>query len=180
MDISSFPRFARQNVIVLAGCMAGLVIFASIALLPDIHKHRHQIRAIKELQVQLDQQNDMNFLYQKLEAILANQGPGEAVSPFIEPQAISAKETDQVVLTLQKLAKKNGVVLDDVRPELASGKLVAKQMRVQAVMHGHLDKHRVFLLDLLKEPYVEEIEDLVLETNGSDISLRIIMVINIA
>lgn len=179
MDISSLPKLARRNVLVLAGCLVGLAMFAVFALLPNIHKHRHQTRAVNELQKQIASQKDMNFLYRKLAEIHVRQGNGDE-RPIVKPQPLSAHEAEQIVLTMQKLADKEGIVLNDVRPELVTGGMLSNQIRVQAVLHGQLEGHRAFLLDLLREPYVEGMEDLVLETNGNGIELRIVVVVNIA
>lgn len=179
MQLPSRIKFARQNIVVLAGCLAALLVFAGVALLPDIYKHRHLTMAIREAQVRLNEQNDLNALQQKLQAKLALLDTMDA-EPLVKPEPLSSRETDQIVSTLQQLADMEGVVVDEVRPAMENGKLPLHRFCIQAVLHGALEQHRALLLNLLREPYVDAIEQLTLEANGTDITLRIILAINIA
>ncbi len=179
MTMPSFPKLARRNIILLASCLGVLLVFASVVLVPDIHKHRHQVRARQQLQARLNEQNDLNSLHRQLEAKLIALSKLD-IEPPAKPEPLPAREMNQIVLTLQELAAKEGVVFDDIRPAITTGRLPLHRMRIQAILHGHLEQHRALLLDLLREPYVDEIEQLTIEANGSDITLRIILAINIA
>jgi len=178
LPLLSNAILSRRNIVVLGGCIGALLIFAGVALLPNIHKYRQQTKAIRHLQEQLNEQNDMNALYRKLEEKLASLAELDTAAP-VKPEPLPAGEIGQIGLTLQELAHRKGVVLDEVRPAIESGSLPSHQVRIQAVLLGTLEQHRALLLDLLREPYVDEIERLAFEANGKDITLRIILAINI-
>ncbi|MDH3360090.1 MAG: hypothetical protein OEL55_04395 [Desulfobulbaceae bacterium] len=179
INLSSFPKLARQNLIVLCGCITALLILAGITLLPDTHKHRHQTRAIEHLQARLNEQNDMNTLYQKLETKISAQSSLDTKQPT-KPAPLPTKEIKNIAAILQKFATQEGLTLDQVQPAIEKGNLTPNRIRIQARLHGHLEQHRALLLDLLREPYVDELEHLSFEASGKDITLRIILAINVA
>lgn len=179
ITLPHFPKLARQNIIVIAACMGALLLFAGAALIPNIFKHRHQVRSITELQAQLKDQNELNSLYQQLTVQLAIQTKLDTQPPA-KPAPLPAQDMSNLVNTMQELAAKQGVIIEEVRPAIKKGSQPLHRVRIQAILHGHLEQHRALLLDLLREPYVHELEQLTFEANGSDITLRIIMAINIA
>ncbi|MDH3393795.1 MAG: hypothetical protein OEL66_07285 [Desulfobulbaceae bacterium] len=176
--LSRRPNLARRNSIVLASCLGALIVFAGIALAPNIYKHRQQHQTIRQLQSKLNRQNDLNVLYRKLETkqtALAELDDGGAA----KPQPLQAGEMNRIALTLRKLAAKEGVFINDIRPAIKSGSLPSHQIHIKAVMHGQLEQHRALLFDLLREPYVDGIEQLTFEANGRDITLRLVVAINV-
>ena len=179
ITMPSLPKLARRNIIVFASCFGALLLFAGIALLPNVGKLRRQSLSIEQLQAQLVEQNDLNSLYRQLEAKRAGLHQ-LATEPPVQPKPLPAGEISRIVLTLQELAAQEGVVVDNVRPAIESGSVPSHQIRIQAIMHGRLEQHRALLFDILREPYVEELEQLTIETNGKDLTLQMILAINIA
>ena len=179
ITMPQFPKPTRRNIIVLASSLGALVLFAGFVLLPNVSKLRQQRLTIKQLQAQLVEQNDLNSLYRQLETKHAALDQLDNTPP-VKSKPLPAGEMSRIAETLQKLAAQEGVVVDTVRPAIESGSLSSHQIRIQAILHGQLEQHRALLLDILREPYVEELEKLTIETNGKDLTLQIILAINVA
>ena len=179
MTMPTLPQLDRRNIILLTGCAVALLVFVCVALLPNMYKYRRQAMAIRHGQAQLNAQNDLNTLFRKLEAKRVILAELDTMSPA-KPEPLRAGDMSRIALILREMSDKKGVVVDEVQPLITSGNLPSHRVRIQAIMHGNLEQYRALLLDLLREPYVEEIEQLTFEASGSDITLRIILAIKVA
>ena len=178
-DMLKIPKLARRNVIFLAGCTGALALFAALALLPNTYKLNRQNKEIRQLQAQVNEQVTLNQMYLQLEAKLALINKLDAQG-LARSEPITVRETSRIITMLEGLAKEKGVAVEEVKPVVESGSMPLHKIRVQAILHGNLDQHRAFLVDLLRESNVDDIEQITLSANGRDITLRIIMALKVA
>ncbi|MFZ0242496.1 MAG: hypothetical protein WAL90_12690 [Desulfobacterales bacterium] len=159
ISLTSIPTKSLINVIIFGG---GIVLFVLLAILPAQRESRALDARIDEIRMRIKEEQILTPLYESL-LKKAQMNPPAGLN-LVSPEKLKRHETAKVRQTFQDLARQSDLHLFEYSPEIQSMIGEAGNMKVSLLLKGEFLNFQPFLLDVLRLPYLDRIEDLTIKS----------------
>ncbi len=173
MDFKGIPQ---QSVIYLLLCLAGIIIFLVLAILPSQRALGVLNGKIAEMKVRVEEQKQLTSIYQALkqraqQKVTPKQGARTLPLPVkAEPVRV---EMERLAATVEGISRRANLQVISLVPALSSLGGGSKAMAVEAVVRGEFYSFRRFLIGLEELPYISHVEELQFKQNPDGTELRV-------
>jgi hypothetical protein len=167
------PKIDSSNLIYLSICIAGIITFLLVGLLPNVSALDQIEKGIVTLQQQTDAQALLNPVYRKLIEEIQIKSPGELALP--QPGKIERGNIVRLNEALSGLSRANEVAFHNAVPDASSYRDDSNRFIVNASFSGDFFNFRGLLMDICKLPYLESIENIRIETDQENKKLMLKM-----
>jgi hypothetical protein len=149
------PKQTLTNMII---CLAGLLVIVLAGIIPNFISLARLDREIGSVQFQIEEQEKLYPVCQ----LLKNKAQHKVlmVLPFPAKERLSRKLIDLFPTTLNDMAKKTGMDVISISPDLNSLSDNSNFLIVNAVIRGDFFNFRKLLINLGEVPYSERVEEI--------------------
>ena len=154
------PKQTLTNIII---CFAGLLVIVLAGIIPNFISLASLDRKISSVQFQIEEQDKLYPVSQLLKS--KAQHKALMVLPFPARDRLSRKLIDLFPATFKEMAKKAGMDVISISPELNSLSDNSKYLIVNAVIRGDFFNFRKLLINLGEVPYSERVEEIQIQQN---------------
>jgi hypothetical protein len=160
----------RQTLIYMMVCLSGLMIIVLIGIVPNFISLHTLDRRMRDVKVRVDEQDKLNPIYQMLDKKIRLKQP--KALPFPAVEKLQRKSIDSFSETFREMAKRAGMDLTYISPDIGSLSDDSASLVVNAVIRGGFFNFRKLLIDLGKVPYSEQVEEIQIEQNQDAVEFR--------
>ena len=154
------PKQTLTNMVI---CLAGLLVIVLAGIVPNFLSSARLDREISRVQFQLEEQDK---LYPVLQLLKKNaQQKILMILPFPAMDKLSRKLIDLFPATFNDMAKKAGMDVISISPDLNSLSDNSNFLIVNAVIRGDFFNFRKLLINLGEVPYLERVEEMEIRQN---------------
>ena len=156
-------KIPKRTIIFHLSCWGGLLFFALVVIYPVQRYSAGLDREIKDIRFQVEEQNNIQPIYQSLKA-KSHAGTGR-VLPTPEKSRLSRDLIAMVPPTLRKIAADANMDPLSVTPDVNSLAGQSRYLLVHSVVRGEFYDFRRYLTGLGQLPYLERIEEIEIQQN---------------
>ncbi len=154
----------RTAMAYLLACLAGILVFFFLAIYPRQRSLAGLNRDIEKMETQLKEQESLSPVYQKLLTNMAPQQTG--LPPFPEGDKLERHDIGQMPFIFADLARKSGLELGDVIPDVTSLAEDPGLLSVEVRMNGKFSNFRGFLMHLAQISQLESLGEFRIQSGG--------------
>jgi hypothetical protein len=163
MPLTGFRLISKRSIIVYLSVLGGLVLFILGGIIPVQRYSAGLDREIKDVRFQLEEQKDLQPIYQSLKA-KSQAGTGR-VLPTPGKSRLSRDLIAMVPPTLRKIAVDANMDPLSVMPDVNALAGQHRYLLVHTVVRGEFYDFRRYLIGLGQLPYLERIEEIEIQQN---------------
>lgn len=155
-------RIQASNVIYLAICLLGIIALCLVGIWPNAATIKDTDREIEHLKQQVKTQELLYPVYREL----IKEATRKSLSklPIPETNKIPRNDLSMVNKSFQKIAKENNVDFESAIPDASSYLEDTGHLVMNVEYSGDFFQFRGLLLGICQLPYLETIEEMILET----------------
>jgi hypothetical protein len=154
------PKQTVTNMII---CLTGLLVIVLAGIVPNIISSANLDRKISNVKIRLDEQDKLNPVYKSLEKNV--QQKASKVLPFPAKERLSRKSIDLFPAAFRDIAKKAGMDVISISPDLNSLSDNSTFLIINAVVRGDFFDFRKLLINLGGVTYSENVEEIQIKQN---------------
>jgi hypothetical protein len=156
-------KIPKRTIIFHLSCWGGLMFFI-LAVIYPVHRYADGLdRETKEIRVQVEEQKNLQPIYQSLKA-KSQAGTGR-VLPTPERSRLSRDLIGMVPSTIKNIAAGANMDPLSVTPDVNALAGQSRYLLVHSVVRGEFYDFRRYLIGLGQLPYLERIEDIEIQQN---------------
>jgi len=161
------PKQTLTNMVI---CLAGLLVIVLAGIIPNFISLARLDRGIGGVQFQIEEQEKLYPVWQ----LLKNKAQHKVlmVLPFPARERLSRKSIDLFPTTFNDMAKKAGMDVISISPDLNSLSDNSNFLIVNAVIRGDFFNFRKLLINLGEVPYSERVEEIQIQQNQDNMEFR--------
>ncbi len=162
----------KQTFSIAIICGGVILLFYLITIVPNRTLMQELDAAYSKAQSDLQDQALLAPLFKSLLGRISAADPGELTLPELKPIArggVIALSGD-----LESLAGKTGLAMDSFTPDFSTPSGSTPGMKISVRVSGAFLNFRDFLLDLVRSPYIQQVERVHLETGTNKKSMEVI------
>ena len=160
----------KQTLTNMTICLAGLLVIVLVGIIPNIISSVSLDRKINSVKFQLEEQDKLYPVRQLLKNNA--QHKGLMVLPFPARDRLSRKLIDLFPATFKDMAKKAGMDVISISPDLNSLSDNSKVLIVNAAVKGDFFNFRKLLVNLGEIPYSERVEEIDIQQTQDSMEFR--------
>ena len=161
---------SKQTLTNMTICLAGLLIIVLAGIIPNFISSASLDRKIHSVKFQLEEQDKLYPVYQLLKKNA--QQKVSTVLPFPARGRLSRKLIDLFPATFKDMAKKAGMDVISISPDLNSLSDNSNFLIVNAVIRGDFFNFRKLLVNLGEVPYSERVEEIDIQQTQDSMEFR--------
>lgn len=148
----------RQTVIYLVLCLLGILIFIVAGIIPSYRGIIKLDQKINRFKSEVEEEKYLIPVYESLK----NKIKGKDAMPLLYPskESIARADTDRIFMTFRDIAKKAGMDVVSVVPNINSLAGSIKFLSVNVIVRGNYFNFHKFLNSAGAVPYLEHIEEI--------------------
>lgn len=155
-----------SNWVYIGICIVSIAAFSLVGIYPNAQSLKQMDKNIAELQHDLKEQELLNPVYRQLVKEVQQQIPPNLPLPKEEK---AARETlGNLNAVFQTIADRNGVVLESAVPDARSYLGDSGYVILDARFRGDFFRFRDLLASILTIPYLEHVDQMLIETKGRE------------
>ena len=161
---------SKQTLTNMTICLAGLLVIVLAGIIPNFISSARLDREISSVQFRLEEQDKLYPVWQ----LLKNKAQHKVlmVLPFPAKDRLSRKSIDLFPATFKDMAKKAGMDVISISPDLNSLSDSSNFLIVNAVIRGDFFNFRKLLVNLGEVPYSERVEEILIQQNQDNMEFR--------
>ncbi len=161
---------SKQTLTNMTICLAGLLVIVLAGIIPNFISSARLDREISSVQFRLEEQDKLYPVWQ----LLKNNAQHKVlmVLPFPAKDRLSRKLIDLFPATFKDMAKKAGMDVISISPDLNSLSDSSNFLIVNAVIRGDFFNFRKLLVNLGEVPYSERVEEILIQQNQDNMEFR--------
>jgi len=171
MNLPLLKSVPRRTLIIHLSWLGALLLFAIAVLLPMSRSVIGIDRKIAEIQYQVDEQKNLQPLYQTLRT--RSQARPASVLPSPQRDKLSKDLVGIAPSTLRRIADNASLKTQSVAPDVASLTNQSKSMVINMVVRGDFMNFRRFLIGIGELPYLERCEEIEIRKDPAFMEYRI-------
>ena len=154
------PKQTVTNMII---CLTGFLVIVLAGIVPNIISSANLDRKISNIKSRLDEQDKLNPVYKSLGKNV--QQKVSKVLPFPAKEKLSRKSIDLFPAVFRDMAKKAGMDVISISPDLNSLSDNSAFLIINTVIRGDFFNFRKLLINLGEVPYSENVEEIQIQQN---------------
>jgi hypothetical protein len=163
MPLKAFMLIPKRNIVVYLSALGALVLFILVGIIPVQRYSAGLDRQIKDLRFQVEEQKNLQPIYQSLKA-KSQAGTGR-VLPTPEKSRLSRDLIGMVPSTIKKIAANANMDPLSITPDVNALVGQPRYLLVHSVVRGEFYDFRRYLIGLGQLPYLERIEEIEIQQN---------------
>ncbi|MDP3283068.1 MAG: hypothetical protein Q8M56_01390 [Desulfobacterales bacterium] len=167
IKLLKIPKQTLTNIIV---CLAGLLVIVLAGIVPNIIFSANLDRKISNVKALLEEQDKLHPVYQLLEK--NTQQKVSKVLPFPVKDRLSRKLIDLFPATFRDMAKKAGMDVVSISPDLNSLSDNSTFLIFNTVIRGDFFNFRKLLVNVGEVPYSERVEEIEIQQNQDTMEFK--------
>lgn len=171
--IRDFPKIPAQSVYYFILCATGILLFVFIGLYPLQSSLSEQDRGLASLRARIEEQKLLFPLYQEMLLLGKDHKKEGNLPPASVKTGLSVDQLADISILFKTLAKECALEMVSVTPDVKSLTNNSKNISVQLVVRGDFLKFRRLLFELEKLPYMEHIEEILVQESAGGKELRL-------
>lgn len=171
MNLSLLKSIPRRTIIIHLSWLGALLLFAAAVLWPLGRTAISRDREIRNLQYQVDEQKNLQPLYQALRT--RSQAKSATVLPSPTRDKLSRDLVSIAPSTLRRIADSASLKTQSVAPDVSSLTHQSKSLIMNMVVRGDFINFRKFLIGIGELPYLERYEEIEIRKDPSFMEYRI-------
>ena len=148
----------QQSIIYLALCLAGVLIFVFLGIIPASRSMADLDRQNIEVKYRIEEQRTLTPFYQTLQSRFEKKT--SEVLPLPEKGKLSQSRLDTIPMSFGTAARMSGMSLITATPDLNALTGSLQSLSVNVILRGEFINFRKFLINLGGIPYVQHIEEI--------------------
>lgn len=168
----------HQSLIYLASCLIGILIFIFAGIIPGYRKIITLDNNIRRFSMQAEEEKYLIPLYNSLKN--KTQAENSRLLPFPVKESIPRGQTDRIFMTFNEMARKTGMEVISVVPNVNSLTGNIKFLSVNVILRGDYFNFRKFLSNAGDIPYLEHIEEIEIQQipEGKEYRIKMWLVVS--
>ena len=166
-----------RTIIYLLIGSTGILGFVLVRILPNQGALEKIDQNINSLKNQMEKKTILTPLYADIQKRVRYQSPNGL--PFPQSQKLTSDDMDRIPLVFQDIAQKSHLELALFEPDINTFVDGSGQLKINLLFKGEYSDFRTFLIELIKIPYLAEIEWLHIQrTQGAkklELGLRVLL-----
>jgi len=171
MNLPLLKSIPRRTLIIHLTWLGALLLFAAAVLWPLGRTVISRDREIRNIQYQVDEQKNLQPLYQALRT--RSQAKPASVLPSPPRDKLSRDLVGIAPSTLRRIADNASLKTQSVAPDVASLTHLSKSMVMNMVVRGDFMNFRRFLIGIGELPYLERCEEIEIRKDPAFMEYRI-------
>lgn len=161
----------QQSMIYLAFCLAGVLIFVFVGILPANRSLADLDRQTAEAKYRIEEQRALTPFYQTLQSRIEKKA--SEILPLPEKAKLSQSSLNTIPVSFGTAARMSGMSLITATPNLNALTGDLQSLSVNVILRGEFINFRKFLINLGGIPYVQHIEEISIQDKPDSKEFRI-------
>jgi hypothetical protein len=168
-------KLPRKSLILLAGCLGGLVIFIFAGLVPLHYSLAKMDEQIKKTGYKIEEQRDFAPIYKAFQERI-KKGETKVSAELVIPkqEKLSRDQVQNLGRVMRDISSRAGMTTVSVNPQLNTTD-ITHSISVNHVLQGNYISFRKYLLYLAQLPYYEKIDSIKIEETASGLEYTVKM-----
>jgi hypothetical protein len=170
MTLKQFKLIPRRTVIIHLSWLGSLLLFILVVIVPLQRFTVDRDGRIKDIRYQVDEQKNLQPIYQALKTKSQTTAPG--ILPMPASGKLSRDLVSVVPSTIRKIVGNAAMESISVLPDVNSLANQSRSLLLHTVIRGDFMSFRKFLIGVGELPYLERIEEIEIQQDADFMEFR--------
>ena len=165
--------FTKRNFTFLGICLGGLILLVLISILPLIAQKKSLEIKIPATKTKISQHTQLDLVVQTIDKKLSAL---ETIGtlPSVPVESLTITELSSIKAEIMGLAAEENVTFVNLNSIIPESSENLKTLTFKSYLQGSLTNIRSFIFSLLQIPYIEDIEQLDIQSNDNNLNLNLV------
>jgi Tfp pilus assembly protein PilO len=170
-------KMPRQSIIYLGICLAGVLLFVLLGIIPAWYSLGGMERKIQEKKFSVEEQKALLPLYESVKSRAVQKQP--ASLPLPAPGKLETARINLIPQTISQMARDNKLNMLSVTPDLTALADEGRRLPVEVTVTGAFADFRQFMIDLNALPYLDGTREVLIEQgpNGQVLKIKLLIAV---
>jgi len=151
-----------QSLILLLMCVAGILVFIFLFIIPAQKTAAELDKNIEEKQAQIDRQQILKPVFERMLVKATAKSPTRL--PMVEKTKLAHGDMKKISEQIQTLIQRNNLQIKEITPDVSSLKERSGYLPIRLAVTGEFFNFRKFLLDLGSIPSMVHIQEIAIRS----------------
>lgn len=163
--------FTPQSLILILMCVAGMLVFIFLFILPAQKTAAELDKKLEEKQSQIDRQKILKPVFERMLVKATAKSPTRL--PTVEKAKLARGDMKKISTQIQTLIQRNNLMLKEISPDVNSSGERSGYLLIRLVVTGDFFNFRKFLLDLGSIPSMVHIQEIAIRSIEESRELKV-------